>query len=283
MAYEQKVYRFGESNEIEYSFLGKYGAKGEKRAPRKKATPEQIARQNQWNREKNVRRLIKANFRPWDLWCTLKYQEGTRKPVEEAKKDLSKALGKLRRAYKKAGFPFRFIYRMEMGERGGIHIHILANRLYNCNVDTDVLIQRAWSAGRVSFESIYEKGGYAALAVYIVKQPKTEEMEGQLSLFPEEEKKKLLAFSTSRNLKRPQPERKKYSHWTMRRILNEELKPTLGYYIDRDSIIRGVNPFTGRSYLHYTECRLETDCSVPYQRQDKDTGGDSRCRQPIST
>lgn len=283
MAYEQRVYRLGDSNEIEYSYLGKYGAKGEKRAPRKKATPEQMARQNQWNREKRVRRIIKANFRPFDMWCTLKYPAGTRKPLEEVKKDLGRALGKLRRAYRKEGFPFKFIYRIELGERGGIHIHMLANRLYGCREETDMLIQKAWSAGCVYFENIYEKGGYAALAAYIVKQPKTEEMEGQLSLFPEKEQKKLLAFSTSRNLARPQPERKKYSHWTMRRILQEELKPTPGYYIDRDSIIRGVNPFTGRTYLHYTEYRMGTDYGMPYRRQDRDIGGDSICRQSIST
>lgn len=256
MAYEQKVYRFGESNEIECSYMGNYGAKGEKRAPRKKATKEQIAKQNQWNREKSVRRLIKANFHPWDLWCTLKYPAGTTKPPEEAKKDLSKALDKLRRAYKKEGVPFKFIYRMEIGERGGIHIHILVNRLYGCKVNTDILIQKAWNTGLVFFESLYEQGGYAALAAYIVKKPKTEEIKGQLSLFPEEERKKLLSISTSRNLIRPQPERKKYSHWTMRRILQEGPKPTPGYYIDEDSIYSGVNPYTGMSYLHYTEVRI---------------------------
>lgn len=273
MAYEQKVYRLGESIETEYSFMGNYGARGEKRAPRKKATPEQMARQNQWNRQKTVRRLIKANFRPFDLWCTLKYPAGTRKPLEEVKKDLSSALGKLRRAYKKAGFQFKFIYRIELGEQGGIHIHMLANRLYGCDMDTDMLVQKAWGAGCVFFENIYDRGGYDALAAYIVKQPKTGEMEGQLSLFPEDEKKKLLAFSTSRNLVRPQPERKKYSHWTMRRILDGELKPAPGFYIDRGSIIRGVNPFTGMSYLHYTEYRLGTDRGMPCRGKDMDTGG----------
>lgn len=256
MAYEQKVYRLGESNEIECSYMGNYGAKGEKRAPRKKATKEQIAKQNQWNREKNVRRLIKANFRPWDLWCTLKYPAGTKKLPEEAKKDLRNALDKLRTAYKKEGVPFKFIYRMEMGERGGIHIHILVNRLYGCKVNTDILIQKAWKVGLVYFESLYETGGYAALAAYIVKKPKKEEIKGQLSLFPEEERKKLLSISTSRNLKRPQPERKKYSHWTMKRILQGGPKPTPGYYIDEDSIYSGVNPYTGMSYLHYTEVRI---------------------------
>ena len=82
-------YTFYDSVEYEYKFAGNYGAKGEKRAKRRKATPEQMKRQNQWIKETKVRRLIKANFRPGDLWETLKYPKGTRKPFADVVDDMS--------------------------------------------------------------------------------------------------------------------------------------------------------------------------------------------------
>lgn len=69
MAYWLDTFHFFNSIEYEFKFAGKYGAKGEKRMPKKKATPEQIKLQNQLNREIRVRRLIKANFFPEDLWA----------------------------------------------------------------------------------------------------------------------------------------------------------------------------------------------------------------------
>lgn len=88
MAYWLDIYRFPNSTEYEYKWAGRYGAKGERRGKRAKATPEQIKKQNQQNRERYVRRLIKANFFPDDLWVTLKYPAGERKPLAEVKKDL---------------------------------------------------------------------------------------------------------------------------------------------------------------------------------------------------
>ena len=257
MGYYAVIYYFLNSTEYEYKFAGKYGAKGEKRAPKVKPTPEQIKKQNQRNRENRVRRLIKMNFRPNDLWVTLKYPAGTRKPLGEVKGDFKKFRDAMRRAYKKRGEPFKYIYRMEIGERGGIHIHILVNRAFS---DTDILIQTKWVHGRANSASIHEAGGYKDLAAYIVKQP-TEEIEGQLSLFPAEERKVLCSYNPSRNLIQPVPERKVYSHRTMRKLVEQIAKtgqPTAmeGYYIDRDSIRCGVNPYTGMSYLHYTECRI---------------------------
>lgn len=253
MAYWKDTWEFSDSIEHEYKFAGKYGAKGEKRAKKKKATKEQIAKQNQQNREKRVRRLMKENFSPGDLWCTLKYPAGTRKEITEVDKDRKKFLDAMRRAYTKRGQPFKYIYRIEIGAKGGIHIHMIINRL---DGDTDLLIQEKWSHGRVNFENIYKSGGYKKLAAYIVKQPNEEQNE-QLSFFLEEERKKLIKVGSSRNLVRPQPERKKYTRRTMRKMIEEGPTPTPGYYIDKDSIVQGVNPYTGMSYLYYTEYRLK--------------------------
>lgn len=251
---------FIESIEYEYKFAGKYGGKGEKRQKKKKATPEQIKKNNQKNREKRMRRLIKANFDIGDLWTCLKYPKGTRKSVGEVKDDLRKFLAGMRKAYKKKGAVFKFIYRMEVGKRGGVHIHILVNRVRG-GPGTDMLIQKLWQQGRASYENIYESGGYQALADYIVKPPGDDVM-GQLSLFDEKEKKELIRYSSSRNLIRPEPERKEYKNRTMRKILDavqsgDGPEPTPGYYIDRDSVYTGFNRFTGYSYLQYTEYRIK--------------------------
>lgn len=258
MAYVKDIFELGDSNEYEYKFAGNYGAKGEKRGERKKPTPEQMRQQNQRNKVKNMRRLIKANFQPYDIWGCLKYPAGIRKKTEEVKEDLKKFLRAMRREYAKVGELFKFVYRMEIGKKGGIHIHILVNRLRK-SLNTDMLMQKLWEHGVVDYKSIYAQGGYEDLAEYIVKQPEEESEEyKQLSYLPEEEQKEYIKYSSSRNLIRPKPIRKVYSHWTMRKILEEGPKPRKGYYIDKNSIVSGVNAFTGMSYLYYTEYKLDT-------------------------
>lgn len=258
MAYWEDIFDLGDSIEHECKFAGNYGAKGEKRAKRQKATPEQVKKQNQRNKEKNMRRLIKLNFKPYDIWGCLKYPKGERKNTEEVKDDLKDFWDGMRYDYAKVDEKLKFIYRVEIGEQGGIHIHVLINRLRG-KLDTDILMQKRWKHGVVDYKSIYAQGGYEKLAEYIVKQP--EEESGaykQLSLLPEEERKEYVKYSSSRNLIRPKPIRKVYSHWTMRKILTEGPKPQKGYYIDKNSIVSGVNAFTGMSYLHYTEYRIDT-------------------------
>ena len=79
--YREKIYRSANVIEHEFSYKGKYGAKGEKRAPKKRITKEQIKRQNQTNKENHIRRTIQLNFKEGDLWCCLQYPEGYRLPI----------------------------------------------------------------------------------------------------------------------------------------------------------------------------------------------------------
>lgn len=254
MAYIRDVWRFPDSNEYEYKFAGNYGAKGEKRNPKHKATPEQIARQNQLNREKKVRRLIKANFTNEDFWVTLKYPRGARPSLEEVRADFQAFIRRLRYVYKKAETPLKFVYRIEIGSRGGIHIHMVIGR--GERMLTDLEIQKAWTVGHINFEHLYDSGGYSSLASYIVKPP-SPEAQKHLDRVPEEERKELIKYSASRNLVRPEPERKEYSHSTVRKLILEGPKPTPGYCIDLESVRTGVNAYTGMSYIHYTEVRLD--------------------------
>lgn len=241
--YRSKTWYFNNSIEYEFTFKGNYGKKGEKRAKRQKATPEQIKKQNQKNKENAVRRLMKANWKENDYWLTLKFPAGTKMKIKEVKEKLSLFLRRTRNAYKRKGEMFKFIYRIEIGKRGSPHVHILVNRIS----EADLIIKKNWEYGGVYFGLAYEEGGFRKLAEYIVKPPDEE-------VDPEGE---TVAYNTSRNLIRPEPEIKPYWRRTVEKIIREGPKPTPGYAIDPNTIVSGVNPYTGMSYLKYEEIKLE--------------------------
>lgn len=256
MAYRQIIYDCGSCKDFQYTWAGNYGAKGETRAPRKKPTPEQIEKQNQRNKETRVRREMLLNFKEGDYWITLKYKKGYRPSTKQVLKDFKNFRTRLGNRYKARGQPLKYIYRIEIGKQGGVHIHFLVNDIGS----TDKLVKGEWdkvqqSAG-IYFTHAYEEGGFQALAEYVTKKPKGKALE-QISLFPEAEQKHYIAYNGSRNLIRPEPETKEFSHWTMARILRDGPEPSPGYYIDKATVRQGVNPFTGYSYLYYTERRLD--------------------------
>lgn len=274
-----KVFTFINSIEHEYSYAGKNGAKGEKREKRRKATTEDVKRQNRTNRIIKYRRLIKANFMPGDLWCCVKYPKGVRKDVAKVKKDIKKFIDDMRKQYKKIGVPLKFIYRMEIGKNGGIHFHIIVNRLWGMKEYTDVIMSTCWgkvikseSRGLVDFRPIYEAGGYESLAAYITKTPEYEadpqeqyyeqicfsvDERNSLASYSAEDQKKLLSISSSRNLIRPEPEKERVSSAKLRKILLDGPKAKEGYVIDQDSIQCGINPYNGMSFYKYSERRID--------------------------
>ena len=249
--YRLDIYRFPTSIEREYKFKGNYGAKGEKRQKKQKRTPEDIERQNHYQRTKTVRHLIKANFTEGDYWTTLTYPKETAGNIQSVVSDIRRFLSNLRRSYKKVDIPCKYIYRVEIGSRGGIHVHIILNRIQ----DLDRLIQKYWIHGKAHTE-LLDDGTYEQLADYIVKPP-TDQQKKLLKTF-EEDARKLIRYSCSRNLIRPVPETKEMTRRTMREVFNNDIVPEDGYYIDKDSIRRGVNPYTGMSYLYYQEVKLKS-------------------------
>lgn len=250
--YRLDIYRFGSSIEYEYKHKGNYGAKGEQRQKKQKRTPEDIERQNQYQRTKTVRHLIKANFEEGDFWTTLTYKDKEGKTIKDISKDVSKFLTNIRYQYKKVDIPCKYIYRIEIGSKGGVHVHVILNRI----VDLDRLIKKYWIHGK-TFNELLDDGTYEQLADYIVKPP-TDQQKKLLKTF-DEDAKKLIRYSCSRNLERPVPETKIYSQRTMRSVFNNDLIPEKGYYIDKNSIRRGVNPYSGYGYLYYQEVKLTKD------------------------
>ena len=251
--YWQDKWVFKDTIEYEIKYAGNYGLKGEKRGKKTKPTPEQIKRQNQLNKEKKMRRLLKANFEQGDLWLTLKYKKGAKPCVSSVEKELKRFISLMRRRYKSHNAEFKFVYRIEIGSQGGVHIHMVVPRIRGA--DTEILIQEAWKVGRVNYQTL-DNGDYKELASYITK-PLNEETYKQLSFLPSEEVKKFVKYSSSRNLTRPKPIRKEYSRRTVHKMLLYGPEPSKGYFIVKESVFHGYNSFTGMSYLHYTERKLD--------------------------
>lgn len=273
MAHRHDIYRYGPEDkyiEHEYKCKGNFGAKGEERAEKKKATPEQIKKQNQWNRERMVLRIIRDNFEPGDLWTTLKFPKGTKITAKGLKSIWKKFIRKVRAVYKKRKTVLKYVYRMEIGERGGAHIHILIKRLIGTPGTADVLAEIWQEFGRfLNYTPVYEDGEFVELAKYITK-PLKEDIAGQLNLFGEEEDCKVfMKYDRSRNMTLPEKETHVYKRRTIRKLVENGPQPKPGYYIDRDSIRYGTNQFTGMTYFYYTEIRLTREESAEWK-----AGGD---------
>lgn len=236
MARKRKVIKFKNAIEIEEFHNGRYGAPGEKRMKKVKATPEQIEKRNQYNKEKLARWKLRNNFDIHDYFTVLTYEKDKR-PVsmEEAKADFKKFYTRVRSEYRKRGYGLKWIRNIECGTRNAWHIHLVINRI----PDTDIILTEAWGKGRVHNQLLYEKGEFAELAAYITKTPKTDPRLRESS------------YSTSKNL--PVPEPKVKIMW------GEKWKEPVawkGYYIDKNSFHEGVNPITGHRYRCYTMIRI---------------------------
>ena len=124
----------------------------------------------------------------------------------------------------------KYIYSIEIGKLGGIHVHMVMNRIDR----SDRIITKYWDHGYTYFVPIYAEGGYRRLAEYIAKAK---------------------IYNRSKNLMFPR--------LRVRRINNREWKRQprayKGYYVDKDSIVVGINPVTGRKYMHHTMIRFRRD------------------------
>lgn len=246
-AYIRQWWTFGESIEVEEKHTGRYGARGQKRGDRKKPTKEDIKRQNQWKKERDLRRIIKWNFQKMDYWMTITYRKGERPSWKQMLKDIQQLLRTVRRKYQKCQKELKYIYRLGIGKRGGPHIHILVNRFSTEETGTDVIFSEAWKKGHINFKTLYEFGGYKDLAEYIAKP--LEEWE------PEEIKR----YHPSRNLIRKEPEEKIINRRSLADKNGQAIYPKApkGYYVDPDSVRMGKSPVTGFFYRHYTLVKLD--------------------------
>ena len=239
--YERTRVFFRNSIEVMEKHTGKYGAPGMKRSKRAKPTPEQMAKQNQWKKERDIRWLLKENFGEHDYWITLTYRPGERPiSLEAAKTQVQKFLRQMRTWYKRQGTDMKYIVITEYGSRGGVHHHIVVNRIPG----TDIEIARKWTYGNPQFTLLYLQGDFRKLANYIAKQP------AQDNAIKEK------WYSRSRNLQKPRMEKR-----VMRRkTFTQDPFVPKGFYLEKESLYAGTNPITGHPYRYYTLVKINRRC-----------------------
>lgn len=201
-------------------------------------TPEAMRRYNQTMAERELARLINANFQTGDLHLVLTYRRGQRPDEEKANRDLDNFIRRLRKYYRSRGVEFKYIAAIGYGERGALHHHLVIPRM-------DVLdLPRLWPGG-FRYTPLYQHPDYTALAVYIARQNRSA---------PDDSGKTVRRrrWSASKNLIRPKPEVKEVDCKTWR----EPPAPAKGYVIAPESIDAGINPITGIPYLFYRMVRI---------------------------
>lgn len=234
-----KTYDLGDIKEVLKYCAGNYGAPGCRRKPKKKATPEEVKRQNRENRVRHMQRLLIANFWGGGWHLVLTYRKDERpEGIEGAKAEARKFLGSMREAYKKAGYAFKYICITETGSRGASHHHLVIEDIATEGLNTARLVGQFWVRGSKHFTPLNQEGEYRQLAEYLVKE---EGKEGQRC-----------SYTRSRNLTVPQPKKEKaYGRkWT------EEPKGQEGWYVIKDSVRNGTNPATGLPCQRYMIRRL---------------------------
>lgn len=229
----------GASIEVSKSYTRRTGAKV--RSRKKKPTPEEIAKVNQMNAERNLRIKINANFGIDDLFVTLTYAKDERPTPAQAKRYIKKFLDKLRDWFKKTGYELKYINVTEYKNKA-IHHHIIINHIDG--QDVSKIVRTLWKFGRPGFKYLDGSGQYKDLASYLIKETS--------KTFKENDGGHRQRYSCSRNLVMPEPKKEivMAARWL------EDPRPLKGYYIDKDTVYNGIDFFTGRKYQRYIMVKI---------------------------
>lgn len=242
MPYIKKEYICGDVIEVEKIHSGRYGAPGKKRKKKSKPTKEEIVKQNERNAIKKLRRKINCNFGLGDYHLILTYRKEERPNTEEARNIISQFLRKLRAVYKKHGTDLKYVLTTEYKNKA-IHHHLIVNGADEWNVTKE--ITKLWPRGRPKLSPLDDKGDYSLLAEYFVKET--------CDSFRDADNPNKTRYTCSRNLKEPIVKKEIIKAGTWRK----EPKEKKGWYIDKNSLVDGINPITGFRYQYYRLLRLQ--------------------------
>lgn len=250
------VKRWKSRNAIEVEeYTGRHGTPGGGRVKRRKPTPEEMRKVNQYNKERRARRKLREHMDTGDYLATLTYQREARPPdMKAAKKDFSRAIAIIRREYKKRGAVLKWMRNIEVGTKGGWHVHLIVNRIQ----DTDLILKKAWTHGKVVCQLLREDREFASLAAYITKTPDTDP------------RLKETSYDASRNLQIAEPERKEQKRW------QEKIRVPNGFYLDKESLREGINPVTGYRYRSYSLIRIVRKPRKSDRESKRKKGGRTR-------
>lgn len=233
--YIQNVWSIKGEREVENIFSGRYG----KRTPpsgRRAPTPEEQERINEQQCIRKLRRKIHANFDKDDLFETLTFGRDRRPDPKGAAHELRLLLNRLRGIWKRAGTDLRYIVVTEYKSKS-IHHHLIVNDLPDGTGAKK--IAQSWSRnGHANTKYLYEDGQYEQLAAYLIKETS--------KTFRDPDNPSKLRYSCSRNLVTPVAKTRilKRDDWP------EEPRVPKGYYLEKDSLVNGVNKM-GYKYQYY--------------------------------
>lgn len=240
MPYYKTTIVAGKTIEVIKSYTKRVGAKV--RAGKKKPTAEEIEKVNQANAERTLRLKINANFGEDDLYITLTYRRDERPTPKQAKENIKGLINTLKKEFKKLGAELKYIHVTEYKNKS-IHHHLLINHVDG--QDVAKMVRQAWKFGRPAFKFLDDTGQYKKLAAYFIKETS--------KTFRENNGGHKQRYSCSRNLIIPVPKTEIIR--TAKKWL-EEPKPIKGYYIDKETVYNGIDPFNGRKYQKYTMIQI---------------------------
>lgn len=237
MPYIEETCIAGQTIEVRKYYSVRWHCKGEKRQAKEKPTEEAAAKINQRNAERDLRRLMNANFVDGDYLVRMDFHNRP-SGSEEMQELMAKFVRKLRRELNKVGQELKYIYVKEVGPRGSRHVHALIKKC-----DTDIL-RKAWPYGGIHIDPLNSDGQYGKIASYFIKYAgRTEQTEERLIG---------KRWYGSRNLEKPKVKKKVVKSNTFRKTVKEKN----GYYLDKESVQYGV---TDMGYEFFSYTLIKTD------------------------
>lgn len=238
MPYIRETCVAGDVIEISKFYSYRVHTKGEKRSPKKIPSSLAQKRANDRKAERDLRRLMNANFKRGDYLLRLDFYEHKPKDSKEMQEMTAKAVRKIRAEFMKRGMTCKYIFVKEVGQRGGRHVHMMLNKC-----DPEILM-KCWTYGQVHFDILTSRS-YEKIAAYFIKYENT--------TFETEGVRVGKRWYGSRTLKKPKVKKEYISANKFR----AEPAFRKGYNLQKDSERHGFSEITGYEYAFYSLIREE--------------------------
>lgn len=232
--------------------------KGETRKARTNPTPDAVKKVNLRNAVRNLTAILNNNFELGDYHLTLTYSSEPSR--ERAREDRRKFLRNIKSYCDRRGIEWKWVAVTEY-ENHRIHHHIVCSGL-----DPEVISSR-WKHGWVNFKQLDESGNYYRLAEYLIKETE------KTFRLPDSVNKK--RYSASGSIVIPQTRREEVSE----RVLDKELKPYKGYYIDEDTVNRYEHAVLGVDCLELIQVSLDSTPRLSRWKKGKPVKREKRYRE----
>ena len=265
--YREQKYKYGDYMEVNI-YPVYYHARAKKRSTKRKPSRACQKRLNQLNAERQLARIMAANFTNEDIKLELTYSEENRPDsIERAKKDLRNFFDRLNRARKKQGLEStKYIYSLEIGEKTKrIHFHLMISGGIKIKD-----LQKIWGMGYVDKVKplMFDETGLRGIAKYFCKQ--------QVSDNGSTDGMHQKRYQCSRNCITPQPTSNDYKY-SKRKVKNiaedsenrrmiESLYP--GYFCAECE--RFFNENNGENYITIMLYKQDADLDIRTSRKKKE-------------